>query len=125
MLQWLYTYVCNSFTCFSGVFASVSYACFKCFISLHTYVANVASGCFKSRSGVASPCSPSAVSPRCLLLSFCYLASFSDREGGARRRSVEVRAGDGNVDMSTCSSHFCNRQEYDFRRTLIFFIRIH
>jgi hypothetical protein len=40
---------------------------------------------------------------------------------GARRRSVEVRAGDGNVDMSTCSSHFCNRQEYDFRRTPIFF----
>jgi hypothetical protein len=41
------------FKCFLGIFSSVSYACFKCFICLHLYVATVASGCFKSRSGVA------------------------------------------------------------------------
>jgi hypothetical protein len=41
------------FKCFSGVFASVSDACFKCLIYLLLYVATVASGYFKSRSGVA------------------------------------------------------------------------
>ena len=41
------------FKCFSCIFASVSYACFKCFICLQIYIASVASGCFKSRSGVA------------------------------------------------------------------------
>jgi hypothetical protein len=40
------------FKCFSGVFVSVSDACFKCLIYLLLYVATVASGCFKSRSGV-------------------------------------------------------------------------
>jgi hypothetical protein len=44
---------CNGFQVFSGVFTSVSDACFKCFIYLHTYVSNVASECFKSISGVA------------------------------------------------------------------------
>jgi len=44
-LQW--------FQVFSCVFASVSYACFKCFICHHTYVASVVSKCFKNRSGVA------------------------------------------------------------------------
>jgi hypothetical protein len=34
-------------------FLSVSETCFKCFICLQTYVARVAGGCFKSRSGVA------------------------------------------------------------------------
>ena len=43
VLQWL-------FKCF---FASVSDAYLKCFVCLRTYVANVSSGCFKSRSGVA------------------------------------------------------------------------
>jgi hypothetical protein len=38
---------------FLGVFTSVLDACFKCFICLLSYVATVASGCFKSRSGVA------------------------------------------------------------------------
>ena len=42
------------FKCFSGVFASVLDRCFTCFICLQTYIASVASGCFKSRSGVAS-----------------------------------------------------------------------
>jgi hypothetical protein len=43
VFQWL-------FMCF-GVFASVSDACFKCFIYLYTYVAHVSYGCFKNRSG--------------------------------------------------------------------------
>ena len=40
---------------FSGVFVSVLDACFKCFICVQTYVANVLSEYFKSRSGVVSP----------------------------------------------------------------------
>ena len=51
-----------------GVFASVLDACFKCFINFKTYVASVASRCFKSRSSVASSSSPSTTSSRCLLL---------------------------------------------------------
>jgi len=73
MLQVFYmnvAYVCNGFKYFSDVFASVSYARFKCFIFLRTYVVSVVFGCFKSRSSVASPFFPSAVSPRCLLLAF-------------------------------------------------------
>ena len=46
-------YVCNGFQMFSDVFASVSDACFKSFIYLLLYVATVASGCFKNKSGVA------------------------------------------------------------------------
>jgi hypothetical protein len=41
---------CNGFQVFH---ASVSDACFKCFICLQTYVANVSSECFKSRSAIA------------------------------------------------------------------------
>jgi hypothetical protein len=41
------------FAIVSCVFASVSYACSKYFICLQTKVANVASECFKNRSGVA------------------------------------------------------------------------
>jgi hypothetical protein len=86
MLHMFHTYVtsvlsryCVCFTMvlrrFSGVFASVSDACFKCFICLQImYVASVASGCFKSRSGVASPFSLSTVSPQCLLLLLLVLA---------------------------------------------------
>ena len=33
--------------------AMAIHACFKYFICFHTYVANVLSGCFKSRSSVA------------------------------------------------------------------------
>jgi hypothetical protein len=42
------------FKCFSGVFVTVLDACFNCFICLQTYIASVASECFKSRSGVAN-----------------------------------------------------------------------
>ena len=48
MMQVFYldiAYVYNSFKCLSGVFASVSDVCLICF---QTYVAIVASGCFKS-----------------------------------------------------------------------------
>jgi hypothetical protein len=65
---WMLRMLLQWFQVFSGVFASVSDACFKCFICLQTYVASVASECFKSRSDVASPSSPFATSPRCLLL---------------------------------------------------------
>jgi hypothetical protein len=40
------------FKCISGVFASVSDTCFKYCIYFILYVANIASGCFKSRLGV-------------------------------------------------------------------------
>jgi hypothetical protein len=62
----------NGFKCFSGVFASVLDAYFKCFICLHTYVASVASGCFKSRLIVVSPSSL-----------FCCLALVSSPSPGA------------------------------------------
>jgi hypothetical protein len=39
---------------FSSVFASISDAYLKYFICLQTYVTSVTSGCFKTRSGVAS-----------------------------------------------------------------------
>jgi hypothetical protein len=65
-------YVYNGFKCFLGVFASVSYAWFKCFICFQTYVTIVASGCFKTRTSVASPSSP-----------FCCLVSVL---GVGRRR---------------------------------------
>ena len=42
------------FKCFLDIFTSGSDACFKCFNCLQTYIASVASRCFKSRSGVAS-----------------------------------------------------------------------
>jgi hypothetical protein len=47
-------YGCNGFQLFSGVFLSVSEACFKYFLYLQTYITTVVFGCFKSRSGVAS-----------------------------------------------------------------------
>jgi hypothetical protein len=43
-------YVNNGFQVFS---VSVLDICFKCFICLQTYVASIASECFKSRSSVA------------------------------------------------------------------------
>jgi hypothetical protein len=46
--------VCKCIMCFWGVFVSVLDAYFKCFICIQTYVASVASGCFNSRSVVAS-----------------------------------------------------------------------
>jgi hypothetical protein len=56
-------YFTMAFKCFCKCFICM----FKCFICLQTYVASVASRCFKSRSGVAFPSSLSAASPRCLL----------------------------------------------------------
>jgi hypothetical protein len=53
----------NSLKCFSSIFVIVSYAYFKYFI-VFRYIVIVASKCFKTRSGVESPSSPSATSPR-------------------------------------------------------------
>jgi hypothetical protein len=60
-----------AFQVFLGVFANVSdtcfnvlNACFKCFISLHTYVANVSSESLKNRSGVAVGDPPACVRAR-------------------------------------------------------------
>jgi hypothetical protein len=72
MIQVFYldvAYVYNGFKCSSGIFASVLDACLKCFICFQTYVAIVASECFKTRSSVASPSSP-----------FCCLALVSGVE---------------------------------------------
>ena len=59
MLQVFYLNVAYVLQWFSSVFqvffATVSDACFKCFICLQPYVASVVSRCFESRSGVASP----------------------------------------------------------------------
>jgi hypothetical protein len=75
---WMLRMCCNCFSSvFSCVFVSVSDACFKYFICLQTYVANVVSVCFKSRSGVASPSLLSVASPWCLLITFCCLAYLS------------------------------------------------
>jgi len=54
---WMLRMFYNGFQVFLGVFTSVSDSCFKCFICLQTYVPSVTSGCFKNRSGVASPSS--------------------------------------------------------------------
>jgi hypothetical protein len=43
---------CNDFLSVLAVFASVSDACFECFIFLQTHVAKVSSGCLKSRLDV-------------------------------------------------------------------------
>jgi hypothetical protein len=63
------------FKCFLGIFASVLDACFKYFICLQTYIASVASECFKSTLGVASP----------RLLLSCLGISSSRRRLGIRR----------------------------------------
>jgi hypothetical protein len=50
----IFASVSSGYICFLGIFfVSVSDSCFKCFICLLLYVAIVAFGCFKSRSGVA------------------------------------------------------------------------
>jgi len=61
-------YFCNGFKCFK-----VFFRCFRCMFQVfhlpsHVCFVTVTSEYFKSRSGVASPSSPSAASPRCLLL---------------------------------------------------------
>jgi hypothetical protein len=84
---------------FSGVFASVSDACFKCFIYLYTYVVSVASRCYKSRLDVTSLSLPSAASLRYSLFAFCCLASFSDYgedtagAGGEKPREMAAQTG--------------------------------
>ena len=66
-----------TFQVFLGVFASVSNACFKCFICLLLYVASVASGCFKSRSGCCSCCNGvPIVCSKCFIYFRCMLQRF-------------------------------------------------
>jgi hypothetical protein len=68
MMQMFYldvAYVYNDFKCFSGVFAGVSDAYFKCFICFQTYVVVVASRCFKLDRVLHLPPRLSSVSPRC------------------------------------------------------------
>jgi hypothetical protein len=60
--------LCNGFSSVSVFLQVFQNACFKCFICLRTYIANILFRCFISRSGVAFPSSPSPASPRCLLL---------------------------------------------------------
>jgi hypothetical protein len=50
---WMLHIFCNGFKVFLDVFTNVLDACFMCFICLQTYLSNVVSRCFKSRSGVA------------------------------------------------------------------------
>jgi hypothetical protein len=72
-------YVHNGFKCFFKCFRRM----FQIFIYFQTYVATVASECFKSRSDVASPSSP-----------FCCLASVSGvRSERWWRRSPLARVG--------------------------------
>ena len=49
---WMLHMLAIVFKCFQTFSASVSDACFKCFICLLLYVPTIASGCFKCRSGV-------------------------------------------------------------------------
>ena len=49
---WMLHIFAMTFQVFSDVFASVLDACFKCFICIKTYVANISFGCYKSRLGV-------------------------------------------------------------------------
>jgi hypothetical protein len=53
MLQMFYLHVVYVNNGFQVFFVSVLDICFKCFICLQTYVASIASECFKSRSSVA------------------------------------------------------------------------
>jgi hypothetical protein len=78
---------CNSFKCFSGVFASILDACFKYFICLQTYVAihlyilkvdrvlHLSPHHMLSHLGVSSP-PPSAGDTRCLLPLLSMLVTF-------------------------------------------------
>jgi hypothetical protein len=69
MFIWMLHIFCNGFfKRFLGVSTSVSDVCYKCLTIFRYLLQNVSFRCFKSRSGVASPSLPSAVSPQCLLL---------------------------------------------------------
>jgi hypothetical protein len=73
MLQELYTYFASvypqCFICFFYMYVtSFSDAYLKCFICFLLYVASVASGCFKSRSGYCTCCNGvSTVCPKCFI----------------------------------------------------------
>jgi hypothetical protein len=64
VFQWSFKCFQVFWQVFQTYVSSVSNTCFKCFICLHTYVANVLSGCFKNRSGVAVGHPPSTVGVR-------------------------------------------------------------
>jgi hypothetical protein len=81
------------FKWFSDVFASVSDACFKCFIYIQTYVAGVASGCFKSRSSVAS---------RSLLALDCLALVSPSSLGAGLASELEAHAGAVPSPFSRC-----------------------
>jgi hypothetical protein len=54
---WILHMYYNGFSSiFSDIFANISDACFKCFICLQTYVANISSGSFKNRSECYTCC---------------------------------------------------------------------
>jgi hypothetical protein len=95
---------------FSGVFANVSDACFKCFICLQTYVASVVSRYFKSRLGVVSPSSLFAVSPWCLLLP-CILLRLRRRRSAGRQRGCTEGRQTGRVEDcgANASEHLCGQ----------------
>ena len=109
MLHMFHTYVvsvlsrcCVCFTmvfkCVSCVFASVSDAFFKCFICLQTYIASVAYGCFKSRSGIASPSSHSAALPQCFHLLLALVGHPNQRHRRASPPPLLLDAGGASWD---------------------------
>ena len=105
-------YVWNGFQVFSRVFASVSDACFKCFICLQMLVANILSKCFKSRSGIAhvtcdSPatgacCSCQGVVHVCGKAKGCSTAQWRAHEADGEARGA---AWGGPRLVWACSSH--------------------
>jgi hypothetical protein len=90
-------YILQRFSSFLGVFASVSYTCFKCFICFLTYVAFIASGCLNIRSSVAAPS-----------LSFCCLASMSSAR--RRRQSPLVWTGPMCLQADTTDKMWAGRR---------------
>jgi hypothetical protein len=81
---WMLRIFAMVFKCFSCGFASVSDACFKCFMGIQTYVSNVASICFKSRSGYCTCCNGTHLSqPQAA-------AAGASSSGRRRRRGREL-----------------------------------
>ena len=87
---WMLRMCCNGFLSASCVFFKCFGACFKCFIYVRTYVASIVSGCFKSRSGVASHSSPCTVS-RLGVFSSSSVTSHPSQTGEGARRGMAVR----------------------------------
>jgi hypothetical protein len=72
ILQQLYTYIAS--VCPQS---SVSDTCIKCFICFLSYVASIATGCFKSRSGCCTCCNNvSIVCLKCFIYFRCMLQRF-------------------------------------------------